>query len=190
MTREQLAAVRDQAREMAERTCFRQAAAALAKVERLARQTFGSTDGDVLQVRHELAQSLFESGDYRSAAPVYQGLAADLADSDLADLLFECRQKAASCHALTGNPGDALRELDELLDDKRQFYGETDPRTSELRKQIGLLQFGLGERSAAQKTLFGLLDDLRLLPGSGTRADDLAKLLSNLGIDSPARGTV
>jgi hypothetical protein len=87
--------------------------------------------------------------------------------------------KEATCHALLGRTSEALRQLTELLDDERAAYGETDPRTLDLRKQIGLLQLGSGQRQSAKRTLNGLLGDVRGRPGEA----EVANLLTSMRLD-------
>jgi hypothetical protein len=148
---------------------FSQAAELLASTVEPASRVFGDTDKDVMSLRLELANLLFEGGDHRNAAPQYQRLAADLAERDGVDdeLVLHCRHKEATCHALVGDAGHALRLLDALLVDESRVFGAEDPRTIELRRQIALLQLGAGERDAARETLTRLLADLSRLHGPG-----------------------
>ncbi|PZM94311.1 MAG: serine/threonine protein kinase, partial [Actinobacteria bacterium] len=62
--------------------------------------------------------------------------------------------------ALTGEPERALRMLQTLLRDEQQVLDARDQRLIALRRQIGLLQRGLGQREEARRTLSGLVDDL------------------------------
>lgn len=146
---------------------YSQAAEVLAAVLEPASRALGSTHSDVVDLRLELANVLFEGGDYRQAAPAYRRLAADLADRDGPDTdrVFRCRLQEATCNALVGKTGLALRQLQGLRDDEQRVYGADDPRVLELRFQIGLLQLGSGQRDAAEAMLRDLLGVLTRLHG-------------------------
>lgn len=176
----------EEARKLVRQSRFRQAADVLGEVVRSAAETLGATDADVLRARHDLATALFDGGDYRRAAPLYRALAADLAGPAWAELRYDCRLKEATCYALTGRTPDALRNLGELLADQRAAGREADPRTLELRKQVGLLLLGAGRRAEARQTLTELLDDLRRLPGGGQPDPaEIAGLLASVGMVAP-----
>jgi hypothetical protein len=92
-----------------------------------------------------------------------------------------CRLKEATCNALTDEPSLALRQLRGLLDDERRLFGDNDPRTFELRRQIGLLQLDAGQRSVAETTLGELRMDLVRLHGNEhPDARKIEELLSKL----------
>ena len=176
----------EDAQKLVRQSRFRQAADALGDITRRAEETFGAADADVLRARHDLAAALFDGGDYRQAAPLYRALAPDLAGSAWTELRYDCRLKEATCYALIGRTRDALRHLGELLVDQRAAAGDDDPRTLELRKQIGLLLLGAGRRAEAQQTLTSLLDDLRRLPGTeGPDPSEVAGLLTSVGLIAP-----
>ncbi|WP_250032189.1 protein kinase domain-containing protein [Paractinoplanes maris] len=184
ISRQDLTRTRNEARDLVRQSRFRQAAEALQDVERRSRKAFGNTDDDVVKVRYDLATTLFDGGNYRRAAPAFHALAADLARAGSADLLFDCRLNEATCYALTGQVGQAISQLDELLAERRRTSGENDPRTLELRKQIGLLQLGAGRRGAARQTLTGLLADLRRFPDPQGRApEEVSGLLNSMRTD-------
>ncbi|SNR46747.1 Serine/threonine protein kinase [Haloechinothrix alba] len=161
-TRSSLAETRAEASELVRQSRYSQAAELLSETIRSARESFGPLDDDVINLRLEWANVLFEGGDYRTAAPAYQALKADLVERDGpdAELVFRCRLQNATCHALLGDTTTALEAMHELLADERRVFGTHDPRTIELRRQIGLLQLGAGQREAAQGTLRELLDEL------------------------------
>lgn len=178
--------VHEEADKLVRQSRFQQAADALGEITRRAEQAFGATDPDVLRARHDLAAALFDGGDYRQAAPLYRVLGPDLAGSAWADLRYDCRLKEATCYALIGRTPEALRHLGELLADQRATAGDDDPRTLELRKQIGLLLLGAGRRAEAQQTLTSLLADLRRLPGTeGPDPTEIAGLLTSAGLTAP-----
>ncbi|MEU0960791.1 protein kinase [Micromonospora aurantiaca] len=182
LKRGDLARARSEAHELVRQSRYSQAAEVLAEVAGPAGRTFGATHPDVVSLRFELANVLFEGGDYHRAAPAYHDLAADLAnDATQLDLSLRCRLQEATCHALTGRTPQALRQLHDLLDDQRRAYGNDDDRTLELRRQIGLLQLGAGQRQAAERTLSALLTDLRRLrPAGDPSASEIADLLDTL----------
>ncbi|MFI7492693.1 protein kinase [Micromonospora echinaurantiaca] len=183
LNRSDLDRARSEAHELVRQSRYSQAAEVLTEAAGPASRAFGQTDRDVVSLRFELANVLFEGGDYRRAAPAYHDLAADLAAADAThtDLLLRCRLQEATCHALTGQTSQALRQLNDLLQDERQAYGDDDPRTLELRRQIGLLQLGAGQRQAAEQTLSTLLADLKRLREAGDpTTTEIADLLASL----------
>jgi serine/threonine protein kinase len=182
ISRDDLTKARTDARRLARKSGAAEAAKTLERVAKLAAQTFGITDRDVIRVRYDLAITWFEGGEYRRAAPLFHDLAADLATVEgAADLLYDCRLKEATCSAMSGQPGEALHRLEALLSDQRNLWGDDDSRTLDLRKQIGLLQLGASRPQAARQTLSGLLADLRRLPdGAGPDPDEIARLLGSL----------
>ena len=168
-SRGELDRARHDASQLIKESRFSQAAEVLAAVVEPASRILGSTDDDVASLRLELANVLFEGGDYRRAAPAYEKLAADLAarHGRDAEVVLRCRLQEATCHALVGHTSQALRQLDGLLLDQRRVFGEDDSRTLELRRQIGLLQLGAGQRRAAEQTLRQVMTDLTRLHGPG-----------------------
>ncbi|MEU4772684.1 serine/threonine-protein kinase [Micromonospora sp. NPDC023644] len=162
---------------------YGQAAEVLAAAVAPAVTALGRTDEDVVRVRLELADALFEEGDYRQAAPAYEELAEDVARDagPHADIALHCRLRAATCRALFGETSEALRQLETLVRDQTDAFGPDDPRTLELRRQIGLLQLGAGQRHAAEQTLTRLLADLtRLNSATHPSSREIADLLSGL----------
>lgn len=168
MSRSDVERARTEAGSLVKQSRYSQAAEVLGGAVSTASKVFGEDDSAVISLRLELANVLFEGGEYRRAAPAYQALARDLAERDGPDseLVFRCRLQDATCHALIGETSRALSILDSLLADERRVFGPDDPRVMELRRQIALLQLGAGQRTAAQKTLSELLDDLIRVHGS------------------------
>ena len=140
---------------------FSQAADVLAEMVGPAAGAFGSMNSDVVDLRIELAEVLFLGGDYRRAAPEFHRLAADVAkiEGPGNNLALRCRLMEANCHAAVGETSVALIQLHRLLTDEQRF-GADEERVLELRCQIGLLEFGSGNRTQAKRTLGALLSDL------------------------------
>lgn len=147
---------------------FAQAADVLAGAVAPAGRAFGTKDPDVVDLRIELADALFLGGDYRRAAPEFRGLATDLAEREGPghDLVLRCRLMEANCHAAVGETSRALTRLKGLLEDERRL-GVDEERILELRRQIGLLELGAGDRTRARATLGALLPDLERRYGPG-----------------------
>ncbi|MFC4003754.1 protein kinase [Prauserella oleivorans] len=162
ISRDELEETRAEADELARQARYKEAAQALATVAEAAAERLGEKDPDVLAVRLELANILFEGGDYRAAAPAYAALADDLATTNGPDteLVFRCRSQQAECEAKLGNTAVALDIAQKLVADEQRVYGPRDPRPIELRHQIGLWQLSAGRRHHADRTLRNLLDDL------------------------------
>ncbi|MFD0883779.1 protein kinase [Streptosporangium algeriense] len=160
--------VRWDAKALKAQSRFAQAADVLADAVGSAGRAFGARDPEVVDLRIELADALFLGGDYRRAAPEFRGLAADLAEREGPghDLVLRCRLMEANCHAAIGETSRALAQMGALLEDERRF-GVDEERTLELRRQIGLLELGSGDRTRAKATLGALLPDLERRYGSG-----------------------
>ncbi|MFC4900960.1 hypothetical protein ACFPKZ_40050 [Streptosporangium amethystogenes subsp. fukuiense] len=152
---------RRDARKLKVESRFTQAADVLAEVMRPAEGSFGSASSEVVDLRIELAEALFLGGDYRRAAPEFQRLAADVAkvEGPGNNLALRCRLMEANCHAAVGEMSLALAQFRELLADERRF-GADEERIFELRRQIGLVELGSGNRAQARRTLGDLLGDL------------------------------
>ncbi|WP_256370981.1 serine/threonine-protein kinase [Micromonospora sp. KC207] len=181
--RSELRRLRAEANRLAGSSRYGQASKLLAAAIQPAIDALGRTDGDVVRARLELADALFEEGDYRRAAPVYEELAEDIAreDGPHAELALRCRLRSSTCRALFGETSEALRQLEALVRDQEEAFGPGDPRTLELRRQIGLLQLGAGQRRAAEETLSRLLAEVtRLHSSSHPSAREIADLLSGL----------
>lgn len=162
-----IARARSEAKALADDSHHGRAVEVLNAVVAPASRALGSLDDEVLALRLHLAEVLFEGGDYRRAAPAFGELHRDLAirHSLHDEGVFHCRRQEATCQALMGQTGTALRMLTGLLLDEQGVYGEDDPRTFELRRQVGLLELGAGDIDRARRTLSGLLDDLIRLYG-------------------------
>ncbi|GAB3553388.1 serine/threonine protein kinase [Actinopolyspora lacussalsi] len=162
LTRDELETAKNRADSHVQRSRYDEAAELLRSTVDSASRAFGSTDGDVIELRLEWARVLYDGSQYQRAGPVYHALATDLAQRDGLDteLVFHCRLRNASCHALGGNHSHALRAMNSLLADEQRVFGDDHPRTLDLRCQIGLLQLGAGKPEEAESTLSTLLDDL------------------------------
>ncbi|WP_327045417.1 serine/threonine protein kinase [Microbispora sp. NBC_01189] len=136
---------------------YRQAADLLAE----AVQSVEPEGDEGLELRIELADVLFLGGDYRRAAPEFRRLAADLAERRGEDdhMVLRFRLMEANCHAALGDTALALEQMRLLLRDERRLRVDED-RILELRRRIGLLELGAGERVRAGQTLGDLLPDL------------------------------
>ncbi|MEV7005869.1 serine/threonine-protein kinase [Streptosporangium sp. NPDC051022] len=157
-----LPAIRARVTDLVRESRYTQAVEILTEVAGSAERLLGSDDGEVLSLRLELADILFEGGDYRPAASHYRELASLYAQrgDDGVDLAFHCRLREASCRAMGGETRLALRQLTSLLQDERTFYGDADSRPLELRKQIAVLQLGAGDLGEAEHTLVALRSDI------------------------------
>ncbi|MFC6083736.1 serine/threonine-protein kinase [Sphaerisporangium aureirubrum] len=157
----EIAMTRKRAEALKAESRFGQAAEVLAGLMETVVGALGSRHPDVIEIRIELADVLFLGGDYRRAAPAFAELASDLAESGgpADDLVLRCRLMEANCHAVVGETSLALAQLGQLLDDEKS-YGVDEDRVLELRRQIGLLELGSGNRFQARRTLGDLLPDL------------------------------
>ncbi|TDW90880.1 serine/threonine protein kinase [Kribbella pratensis] len=166
-SRGRLDRARQEATELIDQSRFSQAAQVLDAVAGPATQALGAADPAVLSLRHELANVLFEGGDYRNAAPVYRRLAMDIAEHNGHDseLVFRCRLQEATCRALIGETNEAIAQLKALLEDMTRVHGATDAGSLDLRQQIGLLLLGSGRVPEATGVFAALSADLEQLHG-------------------------
>ncbi|WP_406312620.1 serine/threonine protein kinase [Streptosporangium sp. NBC_01639] len=181
--REDVQRAREEAEALKAASRFGQAADVLAEIVGLAAGWFGPTSSDVVDLRIELAEALFLAGDYRRAVPEFQRLAADVAAVEGPDnnLALRCRLMEANCHAAVGETDLALAQLRRLLADEIRFGADRE-RVLELRCQIGLMEFGSGNRARAKGTLVGLLPDLERMYGSQhTDVAEVRAILAGLG---------
>jgi hypothetical protein len=160
-SRAEMAKARQEATQLMEHSRYSQAAEVLTKAVAAGGDAYGAEDDEVVGLRTELATALFEGGEYRRAAPVYHQLAHDLAarSGDDAEPVLRFRLQEATCNALIGETTQALGQLGSLLTVELRVFGEDDQRTLELRRQIGLLQLGAGQREAAEQTLRAVVTD-------------------------------
>jgi hypothetical protein len=142
---------------------YGEAADVLQEALHVARQRWGVGHPDVIALHYHWADALFDDGDYRTAGAAYHDLVVALEERDgpQAASAFHYRSRYATCHAFTGDPDTALRTMRDLAADEQRILGRTDPRALEVRKQLGLMELGSGQRAEAAETLRALLDDLR-----------------------------
>jgi hypothetical protein len=166
-SRGHLVRARQEATELVDQSRFSQAAEVLDALAASATKAFGSGDSEVVSLRLELADVLFEGGNYRAAGPIYHQLGADLAGArgPNDELVFRCRLQEATCQALIGQSDMAIEQLQALLSDENGALGPNDSRVLELRRQIGLLQLGAGRIDESTELLGELLADLEQLRG-------------------------
>ncbi|NRQ33337.1 serine/threonine protein kinase [Nonomuraea sp. NN258] len=167
---------REQAASLVRDSRYRDAVRVLAAAAEPADRTFGAADPEVLDLRWQLADALFDAGDHHQAARVYAWLAARYAGD--AERVFKCRSREAACHDHLGDPARAL-ELTRALLTGHPRPG--DDRALELRRQVGELERDTGDTGAARATLAALLADLTSLHGPAHPATArVAALLAGL----------
>ncbi|MET8154850.1 serine/threonine-protein kinase [Sphaerisporangium sp. NPDC005289] len=182
---EEIADARKRAEKLKAASRFGEAAEVLSELLQAGAATLGPRHLVMIEIRIELADVLFLGGDYRRAVPLFRELAADLtaAKGPSDDLVLRCRLMEGHCHAVVGETDLALAQFRRLLDDEREL-GVDEERVLELRRQIGLLELGTGNRAAARRTLTGLLPDLE--SRYGPHHPNVAKVretLRNLGAE-------
>ncbi|MEH1016667.1 protein kinase [Micromonospora sp. CPCC 206060] len=181
---EELAEIQDQARGLAEEERFTQAAEALETVLRRAVKAYGVQRPQILDLRLDLANFYVLAGAYRQALPEFTRLAHDLAQRPSVDqeLVWHCRQQAASCQAELGEAAEALAALRALLVEEQQVLPADAPEMFGLRHQIATLTAAVGDVAAARDQLGALLEDVRRSYGPHSpEAADIEALLAHLG---------
>ncbi len=146
-TLDELQDVRARAAALAEEERFSQAAEALEAALRSAVGDYGAKHPKLLELRLDFANMLVLGGDYRRALPQFERLAGYLAERLGSDdeLVWYCRQQAATCQAELGDATHALRSLRALLTDQALETGADSPDLFPLRHQIAVLTAGVGE---------------------------------------------
>lgn len=140
---------------------YKQAAEVLSEAVEAAARSLGPEHDEAFQLRMELADVLFLGGDYRRAASAFARLVEDLTQRKGPDdeHVLRFRLMEANCHAALGDASLALTQLRRLLQDEER-YGVDEERLLDLRRRIGLLELGSGDRTQAGRTLRDLLPDL------------------------------
>ncbi|MEU8313748.1 serine/threonine-protein kinase [Micromonospora sp. NPDC048887] len=180
---DQLAEVEERAWELAEEERFTQAAELLESVLRPISGAHAARQPRVLELRLNLANLYVLAGAFRQALPEFQRLVVDLAKRPVPDeeLIWQCRQQAASCQAELGEATEALRELRALLAEEQRVMPPDSPELFPLRQQIAMLVAGLGDVPEARQLLEGLRRDISALYGSGSAPSaEIEALLSHL----------
>ncbi|WFE35592.1 serine/threonine-protein kinase [Micromonospora sp. WMMD975] len=179
----QLAEVEDRVWALAEEERFTQAADLLESALRPVGRGHGSKQPRILELRLNLANLYVLAGAFRQALPEFQRLVVDLAERPVPDeeLIWQCRQQAASCQAELGEATEALRELRALLAEEQQAMRADSPELFPLRQQIAMLVAGLGDVPDARRQLEGLLRDVGGLHGPRSApAAEVEALLNHL----------
>ena len=174
---------RRQAMSLVRESRYGDAADVLAGVAVPASHNLGVADPEVIGLRGQLADVLFEGQDHRRAAREFRRLADDLLLQSQPDheQISQCRLQEATCHVHAGDPELALHIMRELLADETSRFPEDDARLLELRRQIGELQVSVGAVDKARATLTDLRDDLARLYGSDHGATvRVSELLASL----------
>ncbi|MEV6959245.1 serine/threonine-protein kinase [Streptomyces sp. NPDC051207] len=123
----------------------------------------------VRTLRKQYAATLMDDGQYRRALPELRRLAderaAEAGHADPQSLRF--RYDCAQCLEALGEPAAALAEYRSLLPYyENQYVAAGDPGLAhDVRRRIGLLLLGLGDRAAAHDTLARLLHDVERTQG-------------------------
>jgi tetratricopeptide (TPR) repeat protein len=179
----ELQEVRDRAAALAEEERFSQAADALRSALRSAVGGHGAKHPKILDLRLDLASMLLLAGDYRRALPEFERLTTDLAErlGPNDELVWYCRQQAATCQAELGEATEALRSLRALLADQQRVLSAGAAETFALRHQIALLTAGVGDVDDARRQLQELLAQVRQVQGPNSPdASDIEALLAHL----------
>ncbi|MEV4841592.1 hypothetical protein AB0K05_44325 [Nonomuraea sp. NPDC049486] len=166
-SRSDIGLARRRAMSLAKESRYGDAADVLAEVAAPASHNLGVADPDVIGLRWQLANVLFDGQNHRRAAREFQQIADDLlrqAEPDH-EQISHCKLQEATCHVHAGDPELALHIMRELLADDMSRFPEDDARLLELRRQIGELEVSVGAADKARATLTDLRDDLNRLYG-------------------------
>ncbi|RSN58003.1 serine/threonine protein kinase [Actinomadura sp. WAC 06369] len=161
-TRGEVVRAREEAAVLAGEGRYTQAAELLSDLAEPARLALGDDDPEWQRLQAELADVLFDGGDYRRAVHAYRSAAADLAEWEGPDgpQVLHCREREAVCHAQLGATGSALRALEALLGDVAPGRGPDDALVPRLREEIARAKLAAGRTAEAREELSGLLTEL------------------------------
>ncbi|MDA0632150.1 serine/threonine-protein kinase [Nonomuraea sp. MCN248] len=182
-SRSDIRLARRRAMSLVKESRYGDAADVLARTAAPASDNLGAVDPDVIGLRWQLANVLFDCQDHRRAAREFQRIADDLLRQAAPDheQISQCRLQEATCHLHAGDPELALHIMRELLADETSRFPEDDARLLELRRQVGELEVGIGAVDQARSTLSNLRDDLTRLYGSDHGATiRVSELLASL----------
>ncbi|TDD75085.1 serine/threonine protein kinase [Actinomadura darangshiensis] len=167
-TLDEVVQARAEAGDLAEAGRYTQAAELLSDLTEPARLALGDDDPEYLGLRLDLADVLFQGGDYRRAVPAYRIAAVTLSEFYGPDdpHVLDCREQEAVSQAHLGATGTALTHLQELLD---ELSGANlwDPLVLRLRERMARIKLAAGETDQARSELTELLAHIK-----GLRGDD------------------
>ncbi|MEU8119136.1 serine/threonine-protein kinase [Spirillospora sp. NPDC049024] len=166
-----LARARRSAERLMRESRFEEAARTLRRTSARAESALGGEHSEVIALRGELADVLFNAGDYAAAASAFHALAEGAArrDGNGSETALRLRFQEANSRALGGEIDRALAQLKDLIGDEARFFGKDDERVLEHRRQLGLLLHGAGRDAAAARVLQELAADLERLRGPDDR---------------------
>jgi tetratricopeptide (TPR) repeat protein len=159
---------RAEAADLADAGRYTQAAELLSDLTEPARLALGDDDTEYIGLRLDLADVLFQGGDYRRAVHAYRAAAVTLAEWYGPDdpHVLNCREQEAVSQAHLGATGTAITSLRELLDDLSDA-NPWDPLVLRLRERVARLKLAAGKTEQARKELTELHAHI-----TGLRGDD------------------
>ncbi|MEW2355975.1 serine/threonine-protein kinase [Spirillospora sp. NPDC029432] len=169
---------RVEAADLASAGRFTQAAELLSDLAEPAQLSLGDDDAEVLHLRLDLAEVLYQGGDYRRAIPAYRVAAKGLSEwyGPHDDKVLHCREQEAVCEAQLGETDKAIRLQEALLADISDPYDDLSLR---LRVRTG--RFRLAAGTGSRDELSALLADIRSHYGDDhPQVPELVELLAEL----------
>jgi hypothetical protein len=146
---------------------YAQAAESLRHVIEPAAAALGPEHPRVLTLRQRRAAILVIGGDFRTALPEFDALAAAFARTKgpHSAEAMACVRQAAHCRAGLGQATTALRQFRQVLAQVRATEGDASSTALELRRDIAMLLLTERDVERAEAELLPLHDDLRLVYG-------------------------
>ncbi|MEU0559367.1 protein kinase [Dactylosporangium sp. NPDC006015] len=133
--------VHDRARALAEAERFTQAAELLRTALQAATNRQSANSPKLLSLRLDLANLYVLAGAYREALLEFTRLESDLAAQPSVDreLVWHCRQQAATCHAELGDVPAARDQLEVLLAEAQRAGGSSSPNVAHVEAVLSTL---------------------------------------------------
>ncbi|CNG70387.1 Probable serine/threonine-protein kinase PknB [Mycobacterium tuberculosis] len=160
-TPDEVVQARAEAADLAEAGRYTQAAELLSGLTEPTRLALGDDNPEYMGLRLDLADVLFQGGDYRRAVHAYRAAAVTLSEFYGPDdpHVLNCREQEAVSQAHLGATGSALTHLQELLDDLSPG-SPYDTLALRVRERIARLKLAAGRTDEARKELTELLADI------------------------------
>ena len=165
-TFDEVVQARAEAADLAEDGRYGQAAELLSDLTEPARLALGDDDPEYMGLRLDLADVLYQGGDYHRAVHAYRAAAVTLSEFYGPDdpHVLRCREQEAVSQAHLGATQTALNHLQGLLDDISPG-SPYDALTLRVREHVARLKLAAGRTEEARKELTALLADITDLYG-------------------------
>jgi hypothetical protein len=140
----------------------------MAALRALMERYYGANDEDTLLVGAEHAFWTYQAGHYDAARVLYEALLPALFEVLSPDhqQVLEVRLQCATCTALTGDAGKALRQFSAIVPDAERVLGAEHLCTFGARESAAALMDAAGDKAGARQEFADLLPMAKKLFGA------------------------